>query len=180
MPTDPLPPSQHHRPRTVARAGRSTCQPVTGSLRMVGLGSPSPCPHPFDMRTMGARCDRCPNDVTPSTGSMRRPRPSTNSTGVSGTVARPVFHNATNCILDSSVVPWKTCLPCVNRNTIFFANTGLPRQIDLGMRVVASPRHRSRHPELPAIAPDPSTARSARRLLRWTYQRLPTLPTRGR
>ena len=58
--------------------------------------------------------------------------------------------------------------------------TRLPRPIDLGMRVVPSTCRRSRHPNLPAIAPDPSPARSARRLLRWTYQRLPTLPTRGR
>ena len=29
------------QPNTVARVGRSTCQPLVGGLRMVGLGSPS-------------------------------------------------------------------------------------------------------------------------------------------
>ena len=74
------------------------------------------------MHTMGVKYDRCPIDVTPSTGSMRGPRPSTNSTGVSGTAARPVFHNAMNRIQDSSVVPWTTSSPYVKKNTTFSVN----------------------------------------------------------
>ena len=85
-------------------------------------GKPISSPHPFDMHITGVKYDRCPIDVTPSTGSMQGPRPSTNLTGVSGTVARPVFHNAMNRIPDSSVVPWTTSSPYVKKNTTFFVN----------------------------------------------------------
>ena len=71
---------------------------------------------------MEVKYDRCSIDVTPSTDLMRGPRPSTNSMGVSGTVARPVFHNATNRIPDSSVVPWTTSSSYVKKNTTFFVN----------------------------------------------------------
>ena len=35
---------------------------------------------------------------------------------------RPVFHNATNCIPDSLVVPWTSSSPYVKKNTTFFVN----------------------------------------------------------
>ena len=109
------------------------------------------------MRITEVRCDRCPTDVTPSTDLMRRLRPSTNSTGVSGTVVRPVFRNATNRIPDSSVVPWTTSSPYVKKNTIFFAN-----------KVTTSDRSRnvSGPVDVPPIPPSEPSCKRTRPLAR--------------
>ena len=126
----------------------------------------------------GVRCDRCPANVTSSTDLMRRLRPSTNSTGFSGTVVRPVFRNVMNRIPDSSVVPWTTSSPYIKKNTTYFAKTSISsdRSGNVSGRVhILQELRRSCHLNVPAIAPDPSPAQSTRHLLWWTYQRLPTL-----